>query len=112
MPERCYELYEAAEKRDLEGIRRVMDKYINPLGAFSRKEAERGHRPGAMVGTVGASFVSGGVGSGYVLTAVFKEAMNLMGLNGGVPRLPMLPITKQGSEELAKLLPRLGVSLE
>ena len=111
IPEQCYELYQAAEKGDLEGVKRVMDKYINPLNDLTRREAER-HSPGAMVGMVGTTFVSGGMGAGYVLTAIFKEAMNLMGFNAGVPRLPMLPITERGRKELAELLPKLGVSLK
>lgn len=42
------------------------------------------------------------------LIAVTKETMNLLGLHGGVPRLPLWPITVQDRAQLRQILDNLG----
>lgn len=42
------------------------------------------------------------------LIAVTKESMNMVGLRGGVPRLPLWPINERDREQLRQIMSRLG----
>lgn len=40
--------------------------------------------------------------------AIFKEALNIQGLNGGYPRKPLLPLNEEGKQKIRETLERIG----
>ncbi len=87
-PKLSVALYEAEVSRDLKKANDILSR-IAPLFDFYKRvgESTSPHR--------------------YV--SVCKEAMNLVGLRGGIPRLPLTPLTSEESKELEKVLRGMGV---
>lgn len=54
------------------------------------------------------NFINNGAGADSIIR--IKAAMNLVGLNGGIPRLPLLPISYKLKNELRKIIGNLKIS--
>jgi len=96
-PEIPLKLLEAAKKRDFGKVMEIIEK-LRPLEEFHGKVAVA-HAP--------ACTEIGGPDT-YMYISIMKEAMNLMGLKGGVPRLPLLSISETEKKELDEVLKRIG----
>lgn len=97
-PEVSLELLYAARKKNFGKMMETIER-LRPLREFHGKIAAA-HAP--------ACTETGGPDT-YMYIGIMKEAMNLMGLNGGVPRLPLLSISKAEKRELDEILKKIGV---
>jgi len=83
MPEACVALYEAALAGDLVTARALQDKIMQPNAAVT---------------------------SGYGIAGL-KKALELIGLCGGIPREPLLPLGEEETGKLVKILRDAGLSV-
>jgi 4-hydroxy-tetrahydrodipicolinate synthase len=100
-PSLSYDLYEAAEARDMEGVRKWTLR-VGPLFDFV----------GWMDEVYGphSFFVPGIAGmSGYMYVSVAKAAMDLCGLVGGKVRLPLLDLQDEHIQALRDVLAQVGI---
>lgn len=97
------ELLDAAMKRDFEKVWKIIER-LRPLLEFQQK-VDAAHGPTTTI-------LPKGYEESYMWLAVIKEAMNLSGLCGGSPRLPILPLTKKEKEELSKVLTNIGIPVK
>jgi len=102
-PEISLELLDAAVKRDFEKVWEIVEE-LGPLFEFQQK-VDAAHGPTTTILPTGYT-------TSYMWLSVVKEAMNLIGLCGGAPRLPILPLTEKEKEELARVLTDMGLSLK
>jgi len=100
-PEIALKLYESIDKGDFYQARAIIDK-LKPLFEFERKVAIS-HGPSTTILPVG--FVTS-----YMWIGIMKEAMNIVGLKGGKPRLPLLGLNKNERKELESILEKIGVN--
>ncbi len=94
-PDWSYSLYEAVVAKDFDKISEMiisMDPYIS----FRAKVTEN-HGP--HTGIPGAGMGPGGMGAG-----VHKAAMDIVGLRGGEPRLPLIGLNEEEKTELGSIL--------
>ena len=101
-PEISLEILDMAAKRDFEGVQKIIER-LGPLFEFQR-------RVGAAHETT--TILPVGYSTSYRWMGIVKEAMGLMGLCGGVPRLPILPLDEKEKEELRKVLTETGLSIK
>ena len=80
IPKTLLKVYESERKEDFETAKEILKK-ASPLIDF------------LLGGEPGISYISR-----------IKAAMNIIGLQGGVPRLPLLPVDEKTKEQLEKLL--------
>ena len=110
MPEISYSVYLAAVAGKYDEVERLCQK---PSPFFKDPEVLRTMPAGSsftarMTAQHGpATGVSGGGGS--MQAAELKAAMDMLGLRGGVVRLPLVGITKQEKEELRTILRGMGL---
>ena len=76
-------LYRCLEDRDHSSVKKILQEKIIPW--YTLRERDRG-----------------------MLISVTKESMNMLGLCGGVPRLPLMPVGEKERKELAELMNYLG----
>ncbi|MEM2895979.1 MAG: dihydrodipicolinate synthase family protein [Candidatus Bathyarchaeia archaeon] len=100
-PEISLQLYESVEKGDFYQARKIVDR-LEPLLEFERRVAVS-HGPSTTILPTG--FVSS-----YMWIGVMKEAMNIVGLKGGKPRLPLSSLTKDEKRELESVLEKIGIA--
>lgn len=100
-PEISLKLYESINKGDFEQARAIINK-LEPLFDFDRKIAAS-HGPSTTILPMGFA-------SSYMWIGVMKEAMNIIGLKGGKPRLPLLSLTNDEKKELKIVLEKIGVT--
>ena len=102
LPDVPYAMVEAAGRRDFDGVAACMER-LKPLSAFVGKvAAARGPGTGLLPASWGADLA-------YI--AVMKAAMELLGLAGGPPRGPLLPLADSERLELAKIVKELRQSV-
>jgi len=92
------ELLSAAKKKDFRKVMEIIET-LRPLEGFHEKVAAA-HAP--------ACTETGGADT-YMYIGVMKEAMSLVGLCGGVPRLPLLNINEAEKRELDEVLKKVGI---
>ncbi len=102
-PEYPIKFQEAAKNYDFDEMRRLlamMDPYYAFVGRCSAKRPDTGMmvKPGGSI-----------YGEGNVRFGVLKEAMNLMGLDGGHMRLPLTGLNDDERAELKGILTDLGL---
>ncbi len=97
VPEIPLELLDAAREKNFDKVGEMIDR-LHPFFQFGDKVAEA-HGP--------SSTLIGGPDT-YMYIGVMKEAMNIMGLSGGIPRLPLLKIDEKEKKELAEVLTKIG----
>ena len=98
LPDVPYAMYEAASRRDFDEVAACMER-IRPLFAFvDRVAAAYGPSTGLL---------PSGMGSGLPYIAVMKAAMELLGLAGGPPREPLLPLNDGERLGLARIVKEL-----
>lgn len=83
MPDVCVDLYEASLNGDMLNARKLQQRIMAPNAA-----------------------VTSGMG-----ISGLKKAMDLLGLVGGAPRLPLLPLDAAKTAELAKILSAAGMTV-
>ena len=91
-PQLTYELYEAAARRDFDGVRNI-GNLITPYFDFIAK-MNRIHGPHTGIIPDAAA--------GYMYVPVLKKTMVLVGLCGGRVRLPLVDITEEETAELGR----------
>ena len=96
-PEIPLELLDAAREKNFGKVQEIINR-LGPFFEFGDKVAAA-HGP--------ACTLIGGPDT-YMYIGVMKEAMNIMGLSGGVPRLPLLKIDEDEKRELAEVLTKIG----
>jgi len=99
-PDISLELLSAAERKDFKAAQAVINR-LGPLYDFENKVAAA-HGPSTTI-------LPWGMTGSYEWLAIMKEAMNQVGLHGGIPRLPIQPLTGKEREELSKVLGQIGV---
>ena len=99
-PQISLELFTAAERKDFPAAQAVI-KRLGPLYDFESKVAAA-HGPSTTI-------LPFGMTGSYEWLAIMKEAMNLVELHGGAPRLPIQPLTEKERDELSKVLDQIGV---
>lgn len=80
IPQTCLSIYDAEDKKDYEKAKSILFK-ANPLMGF---------------------FFSGSYGADYIVR--IKTLMNIIGLKGGIPRLPLLPASNSILQEAKKII--------
>ena len=84
MPEQCVELFNLCNEGKIEEARRLQQTLMQPNAAVT---------------------------SGFGIPGL-KKALELIGLYGGAPRLPLLPLDEAGSTKLAQILRDAGVKIK
>lgn len=102
-PEISLSLLKAAHREDYKEVREIL-KVLQPLFRFRRK-ISTSHGPTTTILPTGYT-------ASYDWLAMLKEAMNMVGLCGGVPRLPLLPLRNEDKEELRKILVDMGLPVK
>jgi len=92
------EVLDAILKSDMEQVKKYEER-MRPLEEFYGKVAAA-HGPEC-------TYIGGPLQVMYI--AVSKAAMNLMGLHGGTPMLPLVGLSKAEEKELHKILVQIGV---
>jgi len=95
-PDLTYSLYEATVARDFDKATEIANTYTLFFN-FVRKLSAN-HGPATNV----AGYGGGGVG--YMLIGARKAAMDIIGLRGGPPRLPLVDLTEEEKTELRGIL--------
>lgn len=110
-PHLSYEMYVFAQKKEYEKVEECADR----LKAFFKDESvvrnlddnesfivkvSKQHGRGSSLSGSGAS----------MQFAIVKEAMNIIGLNGGIPRLPLTQLKEEEKEELKTILNSMGIT--
>ena len=94
-PDISLSLLKAAHREDHKEVREII-KTLQPLLKFRRKVS-------AAYGPT-TTILPSGFTTSYEWLGVLKEATNMVGLCGGVPRLPILPLKSELKEELRNIL--------
>lgn len=102
-PEYPMEMFKAGQRDDRETMKNWLEKmqpYYSFVGRCSanRKDVGIAAKPGGAI-----------YGEGNVRFGVIKEAMNIMGLNGGNMRLPLTMLNEAERSELKEILKDLGL---
>jgi 4-hydroxy-tetrahydrodipicolinate synthase len=109
-PELAYEMYTLAMKKQydkLEEFAKIFTPFFKdasvicnlPTDSSFLVKVSRQHGRSATISGGGAS----------MQFAIVKEAMNIIGLNGGVPRLPLTSLTSEEKEELGDIIKKMGI---
>ena len=109
-PERSYAMYKAAMAKDFNRV----DEIAKSLTPFFKDVQIVENLP------EGASFiakmtkkygrvVSVSRGGASMQFAIIKAAMDMIGLKGGVPRLPLIPLEEEDKTELREVLKEIGI---
>ncbi len=101
MPELSYLIYEAAVARDFDKLCEIIIS-LEPFFSF-RRRVEQNHGP-----HTGAPGTAGGTG-GSMVVGTNKAAMDILGLRGGEPRLPLVGLNKEEKAELSSILRALKI---
>lgn len=96
-PELSYSIYESAAARDFDKLTEIINSRIDPYSNFKKKVSES---HGLHTGAPGVMDPS----AGYMEIGSLKAAMDIVGLRGGEPRLPLVALTKEEKAELRDLL--------
>jgi len=101
MPDLLYSSYEAAVARDFDKLSEIIIS-LEPYYSFKRRMGES-HGPHTGVpGTAGGS-------AGTMAIGVCKAAMDIIGLRGGEPRLPLVGLNNEEKAELSSILRALKI---
>lgn len=100
-PQLSYQVYEAGESRDMDRLLEAIDG-IAPLDDFVGKMTAA-HAPNT------SALPAPDLMGGTLYVSVAKAAMDLMGLHGGPPRLPMVSLTDAEKDELGEILENLDL---
>jgi len=93
MPDLSYSLYKAAAARDFNEVAELVDS-LAPWASFTDK----------VVAKHGPDTHTGGETEEYMVLAVIKASMDIVGLRGGEVRLPMLNLSNEEKTELKDVL--------
>lgn len=102
VPLLSYELYEAACAVDFGRVRAIMERMI-PLWTFT---GESGAAHGPTTGVLAAPYHGN-----HMYVSVMKAAMDLLGLCGGAPLLPLMPLTAEERDRLREILVHMGLKV-
>ncbi len=91
-PDLSYSIYEAAAARNFDKLTEIVDS-LAPYSSFESKVTEN-HGSHTGVGAEG----------GFMYIAVFKAAMDIVGLRGGEVRLPLVGLNEEEKDELRDVL--------
>jgi len=91
-PDHAYSVYEATTARDFNKAAKIIDSFI-PYYSFMDK-ATANHSPHTGVGTAG----------GNLYISLMKASMDIVGLRGGEPRLPLVGLNNEEKDELRDIL--------
>ncbi|MFP3897342.1 MAG: dihydrodipicolinate synthase family protein [Anaerolineales bacterium] len=95
-PQLSYRVYEAGESRDMDRLLQAIDG-VAPLDDFVGKMTAA-HAPNT------SALPAPDLMGGTLYVSVAKAAMDLMGLHGGPPRLPLVSLTGAEKDELGEIL--------
>ena len=109
-PERSYEMYEAAMAKDFEKV----DEIAESLKSFYKEDQIVSNLPEGTSFTTKMTKKYGKVasvsgGGAPMQFAIIKAAMDMIGLKGGVPRLPLIPLEEEDKTELREVLKEIGI---
>jgi len=109
-PERSYEMYEAAMAKDFEKV----DEIAESLKSFYKEDQIVSNLPEGTSFTAKMTKKYGKVasisgGGAPMQFAIIKAAMDMIGLKGGVPRLPLIPLEEEDKTELREVLKEIGI---
>ena len=93
MPDLPYSLYKAAAARDFNEVAELVDS-LAPWNSFADK----------VVANHGPDTHTGGETEEYMVLAVMKAAMDIVGLRGGEVRLPLVGLNEEEKAELRDVL--------
>lgn len=102
-PDLTYSIYESAIARDFDTLAGIVNSRIGPYSDFKKKVSES-HGP--HTGAPGTRDPS----AGYMEIGSLKAAMDIVGLRGGEPRLPLVALSKEEKAELRSLLEALRIA--
>jgi 4-hydroxy-tetrahydrodipicolinate synthase len=95
MPELCFNLLKAGLSGDAQKIKEIMRK-IDPYEEFIAKMCSK---YGPSTSILPHPYVSS-----YMIYAVMKATMDMLGLKGGHMRLPLLDLKEEDKKELARII--------
>ena len=101
-PLMSYELYEAACAVDFVRVRAIMERMM-PLWRFT---GEIGAAHGRTTGVLAAPYHGN-----HLYVSVMKAVMDLLGLCGGAPLLPLTPLTAEEQDRLREILVHMGLKV-
>jgi 4-hydroxy-tetrahydrodipicolinate synthase len=96
MPEPCIDLLKAGLDGDYVKLKALMREKIDPVEEFVSKMCQK-YGPSTTI--LPHPYVSS-----YMIYAVIKSAMDMLGLHGGHMRLPLLDLKDEDKKELEKLV--------
>ena len=99
-PEFSLELLKLGKKGDVKAAWKLIEEKYLPLQEFTEKVARR---------RVTTSIMPLQLTRSYVYVAVRKAIMNIVGLHGGGPRLPLTPLTEEEKKELKEVVEKIGL---
>ena len=102
-PQYPRDVFLASRQNDNQKIRQLLDR-MEPYYQFVGRCSAARRDTGVMVKPGGAIY-----GEGNIRFGIVKAAMNLMGLHGGIMRLPLTGITEKETAELKEILKDLNL---
>jgi len=100
-PELSLNLLEVTKRQNFKKIQEIL-MWMHPL--FDLERRVNGHKTTTILPIPYTGL--------YRFVGVLKQAMDLVGLHGGPPRLPLLPISKSEKEELRGVLKKMGLPVK
>jgi len=101
MPALSYSLYEAAVARDFDKLSEIAIS-IEPYSNFKRRMGESHGPHTGILGEFGGT-------AGSMIIGTCKAAMDIIGLRGGEPRLPLVGLNTEEKAELSSIIKALKI---
>ncbi|MEM4522268.1 MAG: dihydrodipicolinate synthase family protein [Nitrososphaeria archaeon] len=96
MPKNCFDLLKAGLHGDFKGLKKIMEEKLDPYEEFVDKMCKK-YGPSTTI--LPYPYVSS-----YMIYAVMKTTMDMLGLKGGHMRLPLLDLKEEDKRELEKIV--------
>lgn len=96
MPKICFDLLKAGLNGDFKGLKKIMEEKLDPYEEFVAKMCRK-YGPSTTI--LPYPYVSS-----YMIYAVMKTTMDMLGLKGGHMRLPLLDLKEEDKRELEKIV--------
>jgi len=98
-PDFVYSAYEAAVVRDFDKLTEIVNRTQLYYDFLTKINVKHGPHTG----------IPGLGGKLTMKTAMVKAAMDMVGLRGGIPRLPLIPLDEEDKAELRDVLKTMGI---